>query len=100
MANKTVAKAISNITKTTNAQFWDMARRFSPDFKQHTSERTLKDFTEKGFEEVTLQGTNVLNEFFEISMRIAFQMLNVSRAKIPPKSSPIPYSEINIVFNW
>lgn len=83
MANKTVAKAISNITKTTNAQFWDMARRFSPDFKQHTSERTLKDFTEKGFEEVTLQGTNVLNEFFEISMRIAFQMLNVSRAKNP-----------------
>lgn len=83
MANKTVAKALSNITKTTNAQFWDMARRFSPDFKQHTSERTLKDFTEKGFEEVTLQGTNVLNEFFEISMRIAFQMLNVSRAKNP-----------------
>lgn len=83
MANKTVAKAISNITKTTNAQFWDMARRFSPDFKQHTSERTLKDFTEKGFEEVTLQGTNVLNDFFEISMRIAFQMLNVSRAKNP-----------------
>lgn len=83
MANNTVAKAISNITKTTNAQFWDMARRFSPDFKQHTSERTLKDFTEKGFEEVTLQGTNVLNEFFEISMRIAFQMLNVSRAKNP-----------------
>ena len=83
MASKTVAKAISNITKTTNAQFWDMARRFSPDFKQHTSERTLKDFTEKGFEEVTLQGTNVLNEFFEISMRIAFQLLNVSRAKNP-----------------
>lgn len=83
MANKTVAKAISNITKTTNAQFWDMARRFSPDFKQQTSERTLKDFTEKGFEEVTLQGTNVLNKFFEISMRIAFQMLNVSRAKNP-----------------
>lgn len=83
MADKTVALAISNITKTTNAQFWDMARRFSPDFKQHTSERTLKDFTEKGFEEVTLQGTNVLNEFFEISMRIAFQMLNVARAKNP-----------------
>lgn len=83
MGNKTVANAISNITKTTNAQFWDMARRFSPDFKQHTSERTLKDFTEKGFEEVTLQGTNVLNEFFEISMRIAFQMLNVARAKNP-----------------
>lgn len=83
MANKTTSNAITNITKTTNAQFWDMARRFSPDFKQHTSERTLKDFTEKGFEELTLQGTNVLNEFFEISMRIAFQMLNVSRAKNP-----------------
>lgn len=80
---KTVARALSNIAKINNAEFWDMARRFSPDFKQHTSKKTLADFTTKGFEEIQLTGTNVLNEFFEISMRIGFQMLNVARARNP-----------------
>lgn len=79
----TLSKAISNITKINNAEFWDMARRFSPDFRQHTSKKTLADFNAKGFEEIKLAGTNVLNEFFEISMRVAFQMLNVARAKNP-----------------
>lgn len=83
MAVKTVAKALANIAKINNAEFWDMARRFSPDFKQHTSKKTLADFTVKGFEEIQLTGTNVLNEFFQISMRVAFQMLNVARAKNP-----------------
>lgn len=83
MGTKTVSKALANIAKINNAEFWDMARRFSPDFKQHTSKKTLADFTSKGFEEIQLTGTNVLNEFFEISMRIAFQMLNVARAKNP-----------------
>lgn len=83
MANKAVAQALANIAKINNAQFWDMARRFSPDFKSHTSKKTLDEFTTKGFEEIQLQGTNVLNEFFEISMRVAFQMLNVARARNP-----------------
>lgn len=83
MGTKTVAKALSNIAKINNAEFWDMARRFSPDFKQHTSKKTIAEFTVKGFEEIQLTGTNVLNEFFEISMRIAFQMLNVARARNP-----------------
>lgn len=83
MGTKTVASALSNIAKINNAEFWDMARRFSPDFKQHTSKKTLADFTEKGFEEIQLTGTNVLNEFLKISMRVAFQMLNVARARNP-----------------
>lgn len=83
MAVKTVAKGLANIAKINNAEFWNMARRFSPDFKQHTSEKTLADFTAKGFEEIQLTGTNVLNEFFQISMRVAFQMLNVARARNP-----------------
>ena len=76
-------KALAKVAKTNNAQFWDMARRFSPDFKSHTSEKTLAEFNEKGFEQIKLSGTNVLNEFFEISMRIAFQMVNVARARNP-----------------
>jgi hypothetical protein len=83
MATKATAKAISQIAKINNAQFWDMARRFSPDFKSHTAKKTLADFNEKGYEAVRLQNTNIFNDFFTISMRVAFQMLNVSRAKNP-----------------
>lgn len=75
--------ALQNIAKITNTQFWDMARRFSPQFASHTAEGTKMKFDEAGFESITLAGTGVLNEFFEISMRIAFQMLNVSRARNP-----------------
>lgn len=75
--------SLANIAKITNTQFWDMARRFSPSFASHTAEGTKMQFDEKGFEQITLEGTNVLNEFFELSMRIAFQMLNISRARNP-----------------
>lgn len=75
--------ALSAISEITNTEFWDMCRRFSPSFASHTSEGTEVKFNEAGFEAITLSGVNVLNEFFEISMRIAFQMLNVSRAKNP-----------------
>lgn len=81
--NAPVKKALANVAKTSNAQFWDLARRFSPDFKSHTAQKTAVDFNEKGFEEIQLSGTQVLNEFFEISMRVAFQLLNVARAKNP-----------------
>lgn len=75
--------ALNNVAKTSNAQFWDLARRFSPDFKSHTAKKTAADFNEKGFEEIQISGTQILNEFFEISMRVAFQLLNVARAKNP-----------------
>lgn len=75
--------ALQNIAKITNTQFWDMARRFSPTFKSHTAEGTKMRFDEAGFEQITLEGTNVLNEFFEISMRVSLQMINESRARNP-----------------
>lgn len=75
--------ALSDISKITNTEFWDMSRRFSPTFASHTAEGTAMEFNTKGYEAITLSGTQVLNEFFDISMRIAFQMLNVSRARNP-----------------
>ena len=84
MAKKQLATALANIKTLSNADFWDRARRFSPTFKSHTAKGTEIEFNEKGFERITaLSGLTTLNEFFEISMRVAFQMLNVSRAKNP-----------------
>ena len=75
--------SLSNVAKITNAQFWDMCRRFSPSFASHTAEGTKQKFDAVGFEEIKLSGTQTLNDWFELSMRISFQLLNVSRAKNP-----------------
>lgn len=73
--------ALSSITGVTNLQLWDLARKVSPNFKAHTSKGTADMFTERGFEALRLADVNAINEFFEISLRVAFQKVNVSRAK-------------------
>lgn len=80
---KTVTAALEKLSGTSNTKFWDMARRFSPDFASHTAEATKVQFDEKGFESIKLTGLGTLNEFYQISMRIAFQMLNVATARNP-----------------
>lgn len=75
--------ALSDVAKITNTEFWDMARRFSPSFASHTAEGTAVEFNEKGYEAIRLSDTGVLNDFFNISMRIALQMLSTSRARNP-----------------
>ena len=75
--------ALSSLTGVTNAQLWDLARKASPTFKSHTAKATSDLFTEKGFEALTRNDINVINEFFELSLRVGFQMLTTSRAKNP-----------------
>ena len=75
--------AISDITGISNIELWDLARKASPKFRSHTSKGTSDLFTEKGFEALKLSDIDAINEFFELSLRVAFQMCNVSRAKNP-----------------
>ena len=75
--------ALSSLTGITNAQLWELARKASPTFKSHTAKATADTFTEKGFEALTRSNINVINEFFELSLRVGFQMLNVSKARNP-----------------
>lgn len=73
--------ALSSITGVSNLQLWNLARKMSPHFKSHTSKGTADMFTEKGFEALKRSDLGAINEFFELSIRVAFQKLNVSRAK-------------------
>lgn len=75
--------ALSSLTGVTNAQLWDLARKASPTFRSHTAKATKDTFTEKGFEALARTDLNILNEFFELSLRVGFQMLTTSRAKNP-----------------
>ena len=77
---KITPQSLSGIT---NAQFWTMARAKNAKFASETSKVTSETFSEKGFEALKRDGLDILNEFFELSIRIAFQKLDVSRAKNP-----------------
>lgn len=65
----------------TNAKLWDMIRNRFPEFKSHTSKATAELFTEAGYEQLQ-NGSypNALNDFFELTLRVYLQQINVSRA--------------------
>lgn len=73
--------AISSISGVSNIELWDLARKVSPSFKSHTAKGTADLFTEKGFEALKVSDIGAINEFFEISLRVAFQKMTVSRAR-------------------
>jgi len=75
--------AVNDISGVTNVELWNLARKANPTFASHTAEGTADLFTERGFEALRRSDVGAINEFFEISLRIGFQMLTVSRAKNP-----------------
>lgn len=65
----------------TNVELWNALRAKYPSFKSHTAEATADLFTEKGFTELTRNDINALNEFFELSMRVVFQKIDLAKIK-------------------
>lgn len=66
-----------------NLQLWNYLRDHNANFKNITSEGTAELFTERGFEALQRDNINALNDFFTLSMRVAFQRVNVASAKNP-----------------
>lgn len=79
MADKTI-KAIAKIS---NRELWDAVRKYSPTFRSHTAEATAELFTAKGFAQLTNPDAKILNEFLQLSIRVALQQVNISHAKDP-----------------
>lgn len=76
--------ALSDIAGVSNVELWNLARKADPTFASHTSEGTSELFTEKGWEMVTRSAlTDVVNEWFGVSLRVVFQMLDVAEARNP-----------------
>lgn len=80
MAKKIAPKALAGLT---NIQFWNECRKNNAQFESYTSAGTKETFTEKGFEALKASDLNILNKFFELSLRVAFQKVDVSRARNP-----------------
>lgn len=81
MAKKTPTP--KTLTGMSNATFWNMARAKNPQFASHTAKGTADLFSEKGFEALKLNDLGAINEFFEISLRIAFQKVDIANARNP-----------------
>ena len=75
--------AIKNLAKLTNEQLWNMCRAKDRNFANVTSEATAELFTEKGFTALTNEDVNVLGDFYKLSIRIAFQSLEVAKVRNP-----------------
>lgn len=67
----------------TNLQLWNYLRDHNTNFKNITSKGTADLFTEKGFEALSRSNITALNDFFTLSMRVAFQKVNVENVKNP-----------------
>lgn len=80
MGKKVTPQQISGLT---NVQFWNECRKNNPQFESYTSVGTKETFTEKGFEAIKASDLNILNKFFELSLRVAFQKTDIARATNP-----------------
>ena len=72
-----------------NLQLWNYLRKTNPNFESHTAEGTNDLFTEKGFEALKRDDIDAVNDFFSLSLRVAFQKLTASKAKNPLEDSGI-----------
>lgn len=65
----------------TNLQLWDYLRNKYPKFRSETSKGTADTFTERGFEQLKTFDSSILNDFFDLSMRVFLQKIDVADVK-------------------
>lgn len=65
--------------KFTNVALWNALRAKYKSFECITSEATADTFTEKGWGEISRNNIPALNQFFELSMRIAFNKMDIAK---------------------
>lgn len=83
--------------KFTNVAMWNALRAKYPAFASITSEATADFFTERGWGEISRENIPALNEFFNLSMRVAFQKIDIAKVKTRLKESGLveTYGEQN-----
>lgn len=73
--------ALKDLAKLSNVDIWNMCRAKDKNFANVTAEGTADLFTEKGFTALTNEDINILGDFYKLSVRIAFQSLEVAKAR-------------------
>ena len=65
--------------KFTNVALWNALRAKFKSFESITSEATADTFSDKGWSEISRNNIPALNQFFELSMRIAFNKIDIAK---------------------
>ena len=65
--------------KFTNVELWNALRAKYKSFESITSEATADTFTEKGWGEISRNNIPALNMFFELSMRVALNKIDIAK---------------------
>lgn len=84
----------------TNATLWDSIREFYPSFASHTAKATADLFTTRGWETLKRTDVSAIDEFFELSLRVALIDVQASRAQDAfdvagfGESFAVPFGEI------
>lgn len=68
---------------TTNAEFWNAARAYSPEFKSHTAEATAETFKNGGWEAFKQLDNTQKDAVFGLSVKVFTQDINEMRAIDP-----------------
>ena len=63
----------------TNVQLWNALRKKYKSFASLTADATADLFSEKGWGDISRDNIPALNQFFELSMRVAFQKMDVAK---------------------
>ena len=63
----------------TNVQLWNALRAKYKSFASLTADATADLFTEKGWGDISRDNIPALNQFFELSMRVAFQKMDIAK---------------------
>lgn len=75
-------KSLSALARAiTNADLWDSLRGIYPNFSSHTSKATAELFTARGYENIAKYDASVLNDFFNLSIRVWLNIINISHAE-------------------
>lgn len=75
---KALIKALS--TKT-NAEIWNLDRQYDAKFKSITSEATSELFTERGFNALKSNQIQILNEYWQTTIRFVFQLITIAEVR-------------------
>lgn len=65
----------------TNMEIWDDLRGRYPNFRNQTSKATRELFSARGYEQLEKYDNSILNEFFQLSMKVYLQKINVAKVK-------------------
>lgn len=70
-----------SVASMNNVDLWNYIRSKFPQFKSHTSKGTAELMSERGYEQLKNGDyPTAINDFFELSLRVFLQQVNVSRA--------------------